>query len=83
MTASNLLLDKRKPTPALRAIYPPASASMDPVQFAHWLKEVGIKLLRAGIEVQLIPMVNADESLFLGVEVDDATARAIKKAMYH
>jgi hypothetical protein len=83
MTASNLLLDKRKPTPTLKAIYPPASASMDPVNFGHWLKEVGIKLLRAGIEVQLIPMVNADMSLWLGVEVDDDTARAIKKAMYH
>jgi hypothetical protein len=31
----------------------------------------------------LIPMVNADMSLWLGVEVDDDTARAIKKAMYH
>jgi len=83
MSASNLLLDKRKPTPSLKAIYPPVSASMDTVQFAHWLKEVGIKLLRAGIEVQLIPMVNADESLFLGVETDDATAIAIKRAMYN
>lgn len=83
MTASNLILDKKKPTPTLKAIYPPHSASVDPVCFANWLKEVGIKLLRAGIEVQLIPMVNADESLFLGVEVDDDGARAIKKALYH
>ncbi len=83
MTASNLIADKRKPQPTLRAIYPPHSASVDPVNFAHWLKEVGIKLLRAGIEVQLIPMVNADESLFLGVEVDDATGRAIKRALYN
>lgn len=83
MSASNLLLDKRKETPTLRAIYPPESASMDAVQFAHWLHSVGMKLLRAGIEVQLIPMVNADESLFLGVEVDENTARALKAALYN
>jgi hypothetical protein len=85
MTASNLIHNHRKPTPVLRYIHPPASAAHDPHQFAEWLKEVGIRLLRAGFgDVQLIPMVKAeDESLFLGMEVDDATAHAIRAAVHH
>ena len=85
MTASNLILNGKKPTPVLRYIHPPASAAQDPAQFVEWMKEVGIRLLRAGFgNVQFIPMVKAeDESLFLGMEVDDATAQAIRAAVHH
>jgi len=85
VSASNLILNPNKPVPVMRYIHPPAAAAQDPRQFAEWLKEVGIRLLRAGFgDVQLIPMVKAeDESLFIGMEVDDATAHAIRAAVHH
>lgn len=68
--------------PTLQVIYPPVSTRWDAVSFGHWLQSVGRRLVAAGVNVPLIPMVSGDESLFLGVETDAGTAAQIKRVLY-
>lgn len=68
----------------LKLFYPPPSASYDPHEFAAWLKSFGEKLIIAGLgNVSIIPLVGGNESLFVGIETDEATGAAIKRAIYN
>jgi hypothetical protein len=65
-----------------KAIHPPESAKYDAVNFAHWVQSVGRRLLTAGIDVAMTPVVQSDGELYLTVDTDNATARRIKAALY-
>lgn len=68
----------------LKLFYPPPSASHEPAAFGAWLKHFGEKLLVAGItDVNLIPMVGGDETLFVGIETDEVTGHRIRRALYN
>lgn len=68
----------------LKLFYPPPSASYDPVEFGKWLQHFGERLIVAGLTgVSIIPMVGGNEELFVGIETDEATGAAIKRALYN
>ena len=71
-----------KPRAKLHSIYPPADARWNPEEFGAWLRTVGRKLVDARLDVTLIPMVAGNESLFLGIETDDATAQEVRRVLY-
>lgn len=66
-----------------RAIHPNGEAKTDSLEFARWVKAVGAKLLRAGIDCEMVPVVQSDGELFLTVDCDDETGARIKAALYN
>lgn len=67
-----------------RMLIPPGAARTDEVEFAKWVKEVGHRLLRAGLpDVEMTVQVQEDGGLFLTVFCDDFVGSKIKAALYN
>jgi hypothetical protein len=68
---------------ALVDLYPPKSAERDEVQFSHWVREIGQRLLNAGLgNVSIIPMLTKSNTLMVGIEAAPELALRIKQLAY-